>query len=293
MRNIFLFIIFAHFSPLFAHSLPNKVISDCNLPAPTNLQAVETGPTYAIISWDAVPGAAGYLVSWFNGTGMQISVDTTLDTEFEVQGLEPGETYNFRVAAVCVTGEPSAIYAPIIVVPIVTELVISTDNPLGNLNMVCEKDIDPMAECLVDFSISNTFIGKIKIQDLNQVYYFRIRYFNNGFKGIQPKIVLDLTKPIFYPEPPIDKPGLFTEYGEPSGYIYKYGSARTYNFRLYQIRITQLFGTTYKLNILNSPENKLSSEFTLSFKSNSNSLIEPNDDKKPLILKYLILPLFG
>lgn len=264
MRNIFLFIILTYFSPLLAHSLPNNVISDCNLPAPTNLQAVETGPSYAIMAWDAVPGAAGYLVSWFNASGAQINADTTLDTEFEVQGLEPGETYNFRVAAVCVSGEPSAIYAPVIVVPIVTELVISSDNPLGNLNLVCEKDINPVAECLVDFNISTTFIGRIKIIELNQVYYFRARYFNYGGNVDNSKIVLDLVKPNYYPETPIDKPGLLTEYGAPIGPIYQFGSARSKNIPRFEIRISKLTNLTYKINVKDFFGNN-NAEFTLSY----------------------------
>lgn len=278
MKNIFLFIIFTSFLPFYSDALPNNVIIECDLPAPINLHAVEVGPSYATMSWDAVPWATGYRVSWFDESGTPVGSENIFDTEYEVQGLESGKPYEFRVASLCDSGEPGPVYSKVPIVPIVLELVISSDNPLGNLSLVCEKDIDPMAECLVDFSVSTTFIGKIKIQDLNKVYYFRIRYFNDGIKNIQPKIVIDLTKPIFYPEPPIDKPGLFTEYGEPSGYIYQYGSARTYNFRLYQISITKKFGSTYKLNILNSPENKLSSEFTLSFRSKSDSLIEPIDE---------------
>lgn len=251
MRNIFLFIILTHFSPLVAHSLPNNVISDCNLPAPTNLQAVETGPSYAIMAWDAVPGATGYLVSWFNASGYQINVDTTLDTEFEVQGLVPGETYDFRVAAVCVSGEPSVIFAPIIVVPIVTELVISTDNPLGNLVETCSQPINPVAECVFDFNLSKSFIGKVKLSDLNQVYYFRIRYSDHEFKGGNSKVLLDLIKPHFYTETPVPNPKLFTEYGDSIGMIYAYGSARKQKIEFLQIIITKIKNTSYKISVYN------------------------------------------
>ncbi|MDX2281744.1 MAG: fibronectin type III domain-containing protein [Saprospiraceae bacterium] len=251
MRNIFLFIILTHFSPLFAHSLPNNVISDCNLPAPTNLQAVEVGPSYAIIAWDAVPGAAGYLVSWYNASGAQINADTTLDTEFEVQGLEPGETYDFRVAAVCVSGEPSAIYAPIIVVPIITELVISTDNPLGNLVETCSQPINPVAECVFDFNLSKSFVGKVKLSDLNQVYYFRVRYSDHEFNGENSKVLLDMIKPHFYTETPVPNPKLFTEYGDSLGLIHAYGSARKQKKEFLQIIITKIKNTSYKISLFN------------------------------------------
>ena len=283
MRNIFLFIILTHFSPLFAHSLPNSVISDCNLPAPTNLQAVETGPTYAIMAWDAVPGAAGYLVSWFNASGAQINADTTLDTEFEVQGLEPGETYNFRVAAVCVSGEPSAIYAPVIVVPIVTELVISSDNPLGYLAESCSQIVNPVAECIVDFNISTTFIGKLEITSDGKVYYFRIRYFNYEYKGSNSKIVVDLVKPKYYAENSIKRPGLFTENGEPSGLIFQYGSARKDNLEFIRFHISKTNDLIYKISLLEMTGNGLSTKFTL-YSTNkmigyaSNNLTEANPE---------------
>jgi len=251
---------------------------DCNLPAPTNLQAVETGPTYAIMSWDAVPGAASYLVSWFNASGAQINSDTTLDTEFEVEGLVPGETYDFRVAAVCVSGEPSAIYAPVIVVPIVTELVISTDNPLGNLNLVCEKEIDPVAECTFDFNVATTYIGKIKVDELNRVYYFRVRYVNSESKGKNSKLLLDLIRPEFYPEPAVPRPGLFTENGEPSGLISDHGKATTNTyFKFFNIRLTKLFNNIYKINIQNTSPQNYSLEFLYYYKNQQPSFLN-NDD---------------
>ena len=265
------------------------MISDCNLPAPTNLQAVETGPSYAIMAWDAVPGAAGYLVSWYNASGAQINADTTLDTEFEVQGLEPGETYNFRVAAVCVSGEPSAIYAPVIVVPIITELVISSDNPLGNLVETCSQVLNPDAECTVDFNSSNMCIGKIKLLDLNQVYYFRVRYLNYEYKGSDfPKITIDLVKPKYYSETPVKQPKLFTEYGDSIGLIYQYGSARRLGYRFLEIRISKVEDTQYKINVLDILEEKDNIEFTLfspntfsksEHSINSTSVIDENNSE--------------
>lgn len=244
------------------------------------MQAVETGPTYAIMSWDAVPGAAGYLVSWFNASGAQINADTTLDTEFEVEGLEPGETYNFRVAPVCSSGGTGLIYSSFIVVPIIVELLISTDNPLGNLVQTCSQLVKPVAECTVDFNVASTYIGKIKVIELNRVYYFRLRYFSNFGEGENPKVLLDLVKPEFYPELPVNKPALFTEYGANSGQIYDHGIANTnFYISLFEVRITKNSNKLYKIKISNTNKQNYSLDFSL-FNTTIPSLINNENQNK-------------
>ena len=252
MRNIFLFIILTHFSPLFAHSLPNSVISDCNLPAPTNLQAVEVGPSYATIAWDAVPEATGYLVSWYDESGAQVNAETTLDTEYEVQGLESGKMYNFRVASVCSSGGTGTIYSMVPIVPIIVELLVSSDNPFGNFTTVCEINVNPTATCFIDFSNTNMYIGKLKFTNLNQYYYFRLRYYPGKINAIDSKLKIDLIKPNFYPETPIYRPGLFTEYDSISGPIYQYGVVKSDKVPISKITISKLSTTKYSISIKKS-----------------------------------------
>jgi hypothetical protein len=264
MRNIFIFIIFANFSSLFAHTLPNNVILDCNLPAPTNLHSVEIGPGYATMAWDAVPGAVGYYVSWYNESGVQVNSETTLDTEYEVQGLESGKTYNFRVASVCSNGGTGTIYSTVVIVPIVVELLVSTDNPLGNLVETCSQVVNPVAECTLDFTTSTTYIGKIKLIDVNQVYYFRVRYSNYESKEETSKVLLDMIKPRYYPETPVPNPKLFTEYGDSTGLIHLYGSGRKQKKEFIEIKTTRINDLSYKILVFNMIGNNNKMEFSIS-----------------------------
>jgi hypothetical protein len=231
--------------------LPNNVISDCNLPAPTNLQAVEVGPSYATIAWDAVPEATGYLVSWYDESGAQVNSETTLDTEYEVQGLESGKTYNFRVASVCNSGGTGTIYSMVPIVPIIVELLVSSDNPFGNLSMICEKDINPTAECTFNLSSSNNYVGKVRNINTNENYYFEVKYASSNEKGENTLIQLNLVKPQYYPDKPVFRPKLLTETGLPSGLIFLYGDAESFSNKYFEIRIEKIGVDKYVVKLKN------------------------------------------
>ena len=76
------------------------VAPPCNLPAPANLQYVQTTPYLIHFNWDSVPGAAGYrsvLTRLSNGS-QQTTTTTPDNATFSVV---PGESYHFMVAAAC------------------------------------------------------------------------------------------------------------------------------------------------------------------------------------------------
>lgn len=262
MRNNFLFLIFSVFLHSLSYALPNDIMFGCNLPAPGNLHSVEIDPSNAVMAWDAVPGAVAYEVSWYDESGSQLGTEHTPDTEHEITGLESGKTYTVRVASVCLDGNVSPIYVQVPVAPIILELVISSDNPLGNLNQVCSQPVNPVAECTFDFALASTYIGKIKVVDLNRVYYFRVQYLNYEGKGGTSKVVLDLIKPEYYPELPVSKPKLLTENGSQSGPIYDHGVGKfNYYNPLFEIRITKLFNKIFKINLLKTNQEVNNLEF--------------------------------
>jgi hypothetical protein len=80
---------------------------------PTGLSVSATSATTARISFTAVNGATGYVVERATGAagGAFAQVGTTTTASFEDTGLNPGQVYQYRVAAV-VNGAPSAFSAP-------------------------------------------------------------------------------------------------------------------------------------------------------------------------------------
>lgn len=77
-------------------------ISNCNLPAPANLEATGATPTSLSFSWDPVAGTDGYEVLLIKvATGDPVYQDH-IYTEFTtVGGLEPNTLYQFTVWSVC------------------------------------------------------------------------------------------------------------------------------------------------------------------------------------------------
>jgi hypothetical protein len=81
--------------------------------APTGLSVAATSATTARISFTAVSGAASYVVERASGApgGAFVQVGTTTTTTYDDAGLNPGQTYQYRVAAV-VNGATSSFSAP-------------------------------------------------------------------------------------------------------------------------------------------------------------------------------------
>ena len=65
---------------------------------PANVTAVP-GTNSVTLSWDAVPGAARYAVSYHNGSGYTILTETCTATTYTAAGLTAGRTYPFLVQA--------------------------------------------------------------------------------------------------------------------------------------------------------------------------------------------------
>jgi len=132
----------------------------------------------------------------------------------------------------------------------------------------CSQIVNPVAECTFDFNFAPTYIGKIKVIELNRVYYFRVRYLGNLGIGDNSKVVLDLVKPEFYPELPVHKPGLYTEYGSSSGQIYDHGDAKTnFYISLFEIRISKISKKLYKINLKKTNTQSYSLEFSYNYNS--------------------------
>ena len=59
-----------------------------------------TGPASAVLTWDAVTGAAGYRIHYGTTSGMYLQVqDAGILTTHTVTGLSSGTTYHFVVTA--------------------------------------------------------------------------------------------------------------------------------------------------------------------------------------------------
>ena len=80
----------------------SNVLSVVALPAtPTNVKVVSSAYNALTVTWDAVPGAAKYIVQRSNtATGNYITVGETTATSFVETGVQTGVEYYYRVAAV-------------------------------------------------------------------------------------------------------------------------------------------------------------------------------------------------
>ncbi|GIV38707.1 MAG: hypothetical protein KatS3mg033_0507 [Thermonema sp.] len=76
----------------------------CNLAKPSSLGASGISTTAATLSWQAVSGAASYVVRYrVKGTSTWVSRGTTA-TSLRLSGLQQGKTYEWQVAAKCSNG---------------------------------------------------------------------------------------------------------------------------------------------------------------------------------------------
>lgn len=74
----------------------------CNLAAPTNMHASNIQTNSFTLTWDAVAGAAGYLVIVTNtATGGVVFNGTTTGTSIAITGMDPATEYSCSSAAMC------------------------------------------------------------------------------------------------------------------------------------------------------------------------------------------------
>ena len=141
MRHIFFSLMLA--ITTICQASPNTTTYSCNcdLPAPQNLKAVEVGTTYATLRWDAVVGAVGYQVSLMDTLDALISTAFTAETTAFEEDLEPGSTYKYRVAAVCLGGGVSTLYSIVAIKPVVVDFVVSLEKPKGGGAVICQQAI--------------------------------------------------------------------------------------------------------------------------------------------------------
>jgi hypothetical protein len=113
------------------------------LPAPTGLNAASPTNNAPVLSWDAVPGAAGYQV-WrqdtLTGTNIMVSPASLAATNFTDVYL-PG-VYNYTVLAVDAGGATSAPSAPLQVA--VTNLSQPGSNQANNLSAQGQSQVVPV-----------------------------------------------------------------------------------------------------------------------------------------------------
>lgn len=188
MRHIFFSFLLA--CTTICHASPNLTTSACNcdLPAPQNLKAEEVGTTYATLRWDAVAGAVGYQVSLLDTLDALISTTFTAETTAFEEDLEPGLTYKYRVAAVCLGGGISTLYSIVAIKPVIVDLVISLEKPRGLFDIICEKDIVGSAECSFNAATNSSIIGEVSRTSTGEKMKFQLRYvIENGI----PKIILN------------------------------------------------------------------------------------------------------
>lgn len=82
--------------------------STCNSPSGINSSGITT--TSATLSWNAVSGASGYTVEYkATSSGTWITAVTNLaSTSYNLTGLSPSTSYNWRVSTVCTNGATSS-----------------------------------------------------------------------------------------------------------------------------------------------------------------------------------------
>jgi len=188
MRHIFFSLMLA--ITTICQASPNTTTYSCNcdLPAPQNLKAVEVGTTYATLRWDAVVGAVGYQVSLMDTLDALISTAFTAETTAFEEDLEPGSTYKYRVAAVCLGGGVSTLYSIVAIKPVVVDLVVSLEKPRGLFDIICEKDVVGSAECSFNATLNPTIVGEVSRKSTGETMKFQLRYtIENGI----PKIILN------------------------------------------------------------------------------------------------------
>lgn len=77
--------------------------TNCNLPAPTNIQFSQPNSTTLNVTWNAVPGAIGYMVTLENLTNSNQTTQAAITGFAWYNGFTviPGNIYRFRVCARC------------------------------------------------------------------------------------------------------------------------------------------------------------------------------------------------
>lgn len=89
---------------------PNTILQfDCQLPAPSSLQANRTSDTQVYLSWNAVQNANSYLITVLDDTGTNIIQTVSVSgTTTNLGGLLTGQRYVFTVAAKCSSTDVSS-----------------------------------------------------------------------------------------------------------------------------------------------------------------------------------------
>jgi hypothetical protein len=100
----FLFCSFLMLSNLSAHG-------ECNLDAPKNFEAYNISSTWLQLRWERVSNASGYWVETEDAnSGIILSSQRITADSCKIEGLEPLNTYNFRIYTMCSEDEKSYLY---------------------------------------------------------------------------------------------------------------------------------------------------------------------------------------
>jgi len=136
----------------------------CNLPAPSNIQVEEVGPTWVKVNWAANAFNAGHRVRIYKTNGnvlvATVIVPSNQGSTF-VWGLTPQDTFYSVINAICKSGENSSYEAPgPEFITITDELVVTGFTPLSNPSVNCTilpTGTDPDDRCVLPSNGLYTF----------------------------------------------------------------------------------------------------------------------------------------
>jgi hypothetical protein len=114
----------------------------CSLPSPSFFIVTGVGPTWAKLSWSAVPGATAYhIITTEVATGNVVDNSTVPASinSLTVNNLTPGTDYESRIWSVCSDGTDGSTYTSTFLRTIILDLVIlGYQEPSGCLQQNCE-----------------------------------------------------------------------------------------------------------------------------------------------------------
>jgi len=253
MRHIFFSFLLA--CTTICHASPNLTTSACNcdLPAPQNLKAEEVGTTYATLRWDAVAGAVGYQVSLLDTLDALISTTFTAEATAFEEDLEPGSTYKYRVAAVCLGGGVSTLFSIVAIKPVIVDLVISLEKPKGLFDIICEQDIVGSAECSFNAATDPSIIGEVSRKSTGEKMKFQLRYVS-GNGG--DKLILNMVGEIFESKP-FFKPSIKSNNNKIEDKNIQFANLLTEQLKICKIRFDRIGSLLFTVIVENPVYNDL------------------------------------
>jgi hypothetical protein len=143
----------------------------CNLAPPSTFYASSIGTTNVVLNWTSVSGAGGYEIRAFQG-GTQYGATATVGagvTTFNFDGLQPGQTYDFRIWTKCQNGERGGTYREVTATTIIIEFIAQIENPCSNIGQTIFTNTGTSSSynAPIDWIGGSSFWGELSYQDPN------------------------------------------------------------------------------------------------------------------------------